>query len=121
PRALELRALEGGPVALEGRLALGELGSQRTVVEREENVSLLDLLAFVEMDILDLPVDARLDHHGRHRLDAADRRDLNRHRRFDRDIGDHWLSRGGRARPGAPRLAGKTGFAATCCTATHNA
>jgi len=33
-------------------------------------------------------------------LDAADRRDLNRHRRFDRDIGDHRLSRCGRAGAG---------------------
>src|SRR5262249_58862475 len=68
PRDLEFRALERGPVALEGRLALSELSSQRTVIEREEDVSLIDLLAFLEMDLLDLPVDARLDHYGRDRL-----------------------------------------------------
>jgi hypothetical protein len=84
------------PIALERRLALSELRSQRMLIEREENVSLLDLLAFLEMNLLNLPVDARLDDHGRDRPDTADRCDLNRHRHFDRDIGDHWLScRGG--------------------------
>jgi hypothetical protein len=49
-------------------LTLCELRSKCTVVEREENVSFVDLLAFIEMNFGDLTIDTGLDDHSRYRL-----------------------------------------------------
>jgi hypothetical protein len=101
---LQLGALERCPIALERRLALCQLRAQRPVVESKKEIALLDLLPFLEMNLDNLSVHARLDHDGRDRLDAADPGDLDR-RRHGGDIIDHDRLTGRRPRrPGIAPL-----------------
>ena len=88
-----MKTLELGAIALEIGFALPQLGPDRTVIERKQEIALLDLLALLEMDLGDLAIDARLDHHGGDRLDGADRADLDRCVHLDHDIGHDGLAR----------------------------
>jgi hypothetical protein len=92
-RDLRFGAFERCPIALESGLALCKLRSQRPVIESEKEVPLLDFLPFLEIDLGDLSIHARLDHHRRDRLDAADRGDLDRCRHLDGDIRHDGLTR----------------------------
>ena len=65
-----LRAILG-----EIRLRLTQRGLERTRIDREQQVALLDVLALAEMHLHDLAVDLRLHVHGRESLDPADRAD----------------------------------------------
>ena len=94
---LQLRAFQLSPIALQDGLRLRELRLEGAVVEREQKVAFLDVLAFLEVNVRDLPVDARLDDHCRNRLDGADRAHLNRRRQDLGDTCDYGLG-GGRAR-----------------------
>jgi hypothetical protein len=87
-RDLQFGPLERSPIALERGFALGELRLQGAFIERKKEVPLLDLLPFLEMHLGNLAIDARLDHHGCDRLDAADRGDLDGRRHGD-DVVDH--------------------------------
>ena len=60
---LGLSALELSAIPLKGCLALRELRQKCTIIEGEEEVALVDLLAFLEMDLGNLTIDPRLDDH----------------------------------------------------------
>ena len=59
----ENESLELRPVTLKIGFGLLELSPHRAVIESEEDVPLLDILAFLEMDLRNLPIDPRFDHH----------------------------------------------------------
>ncbi len=65
-----LRAILG-----EIRLRLTQRGLERTRIDREQQVALLDVLPLAEMHLHDLATDLRLHVHGRESLDPAYRTD----------------------------------------------
>ena len=69
------------------------LRAQRPVIESKQEISLFDLLSFLEMNLGNLSINARLDHPGCDRLDAADRGDPDRRRHLDGDSRHDGLTR----------------------------
>jgi hypothetical protein len=67
----------------------------------KSKVTLLDFLAFLEMNLRNLAVNARLDDHSRDRLDGSDGSDQERRRRLGGNIRHDGLRRGwAGSRPG---------------------
>jgi hypothetical protein len=110
---IEPRVVELGFVACLVRLRLGERGLERARIELHHDVAGPHVLAFAEIDLHDLAVDARLDQHavvGLHGADAGqidrDVLALGRHRRHRHRGRGRLRSRGlcqewNRAAPGA--------------------
>ena len=104
PRLISLehgaRLLDLSPVPGEVGLGLGERGLVDAGVDREEQVALLDVLPFLDVDAEQLAADLRLDRHHRGGLDGADGLDLERDRLLldGRDADRHRGAPGGRRR-----------------------
>ncbi len=89
PHGHRLRVRQVRFVALERRLGLVQRGLERPLVERDEQLALLDVVAFYEMDGGELAGDLRAHRNRGRGDDAADALHDDRHRFLhDRRDGD---------------------------------
>ena len=84
PRAITLehgtRLLDLNLILGQGGFGLGEGGLERPWIDGEEEIALVDVLAFLDVDAHELAADLGLDGDHRIRLDAPDGPDFERNR-----------------------------------------